>query len=160
MSMKSLPAELWLMVFPYLSTGDLIHIFHSLNSYFRRLLIDHFQLYSADLKFISEYDFDEFYQYYSPLIRSFRLCSSADYPSQTNAFLSQNLRLDRFVSLQFLLLEHIESLQIWQQLMTRMNDLSNLTHLSICRFEILYDAQTLTSIFNQIWCLPKLVTFI
>ncbi|CAF1554774.1 unnamed protein product [Adineta ricciae] len=157
MSMHDFPGELWLMIFKYLSTEDLLHTFHSLNQHHRNLIAEHFQFNAVNLRSTSESNCHLCCSYYSSSIRKLRLCQSFDYPSQTSSFLIQHFHLNRFTSLQSLSLEHIESSTIWQEILNQINELQNLTHLCIRQLNVYNNIRTLNSMFNQLWSLPKLI---
>ena len=73
MNIESLPNELLINFFKYLSTTHLLRAFHGLNAQFNSLLLDHFQIQGFDFQFISRLDFDTICRTYLPRIKSIKL---------------------------------------------------------------------------------------
>ena len=68
MSLEFLANELFLDVFEYLSSVELVRCFHSLNSRFNNLLLIHFQKHRLDFRESSKKDFDIVCQLNVPLL--------------------------------------------------------------------------------------------
>jgi hypothetical protein len=107
MKLEYLANELLMEIFEYLTTIDLLHIFHYHNSRFNTLLFKYFRGYNLDFRSISKQEFDIFIRQSFPWIidriKSLYLSNNNETPGQIDTFFStHHFSLQQFHYLQSL----------------------------------------------------------
>ena len=143
MSLEWFSNELFLEIFEYLSTVDLLRSFSSLNVRLTNLLAFHLQTYPCSFQSSSKYHFDLICQHDLPSlfdrISSLRLSDHAHTPNQIDRFFSFGFSFRQFHHLTSLSLGEISSFNCWKTILMDIPHLSQLTHLSLSRYVILFN---------------------
>lgn len=157
MSLESFPVELFLALFQYLPTIDLLRAFSNLNQRFTQVLRVYFHTHSCDLHSISKNDFDLVCQHYFPLfvedIRWLRLSENEETPQAFEQFYGHGWSFKRFPNLKILCIDQVHSLS---RLVN--DDFSQLTHFDLARSgtdEEFNDVSNMARLLNQ---LPTLMS--
>jgi hypothetical protein len=178
MSFELLPNEVWLEIFKFLKTGELLNAFCCLNARFNKLLFkDHFNIYGFDFRSTYKENFDFICQHKLSSISEKipRLCLSDDdeTPYQSKIFLAHGFILNQFISLTSLslyeirsgttlntlvdqLLYKIPSGEKLNALVHQLSPLPNLTNLELIKCHVEDWQPSCNTILNKIWSLPKL----
>ena len=161
--LETLPNELLLNLFGYLSAGHLLNAFHRLNSHFESLIFTHLQACHLDFRRISKGDSKMICRRYLPLIRnriiSLRLSDDNLNAKQTNLLTSKDLVLHQFHHLRSLSLCYIRSEKVMDILMIELSNLTHLTHLKLIKCHKSFQNKNNIYLSNSIWSLPKLTHF-
>ena len=161
--LETLPNEILLNSFEYLSAVHLLNAFHGLNFRFKSLLSARLQACHLDFRWISKYDSQMICGRYLPLIRTrvISLCLSDENSKlkQTNLLSSKYLVLHPFDHLRSLSLYYVRSVQLMKIITNEWSKLHNLTHLKLikCHKSLQYKDSIYLS--DSIWSLPKLTHF-
>jgi hypothetical protein len=160
MNFESLPNELFLTLFEYLTVVDLFRAFVGLNTRFNTLLFEKFHKHRLDFRSISKRDFDFVCQRYLPSIvdqtSSIYLSDDDETPDQINCFLSYNWTFRQFTNLQSLSLYNLRSEIVMCKLLAECQHLHNLIRLKFIKSEFEYDNKNICQLLNNIWTMPKL----
>jgi hypothetical protein len=159
MNLESLANELFLDLFEYLSSDNLLHAFHGLNSRFDALLLDHFRTHGLDLRSISKHAFNRICRHLSLItneITSLYLSEKDDTPGQIHEFYAYSFTLRQFIYLQSLSLYHLRSENAMNKILLDLSYLSNITHLTFEECCFTYDESNASIFVTTIWSLPKL----
>lgn len=161
MSLEIFSNELFLDIFDYLSTIDLIKSFYNLNTHINNLLFLHLKIHSLNFQSSSKSDFDLICQKYLPSIlnhiKILRLSDDDDTPNQIDLFFSYNLSLSKFSYLQSLTIYQISSIKSLTKILYQLIELPNLIYLKITRYFILFNEIYDLEIINSINHLSKLI---
>lgn len=162
MYFESLANELFLDLFEYLSSIDLLRAFYDLNTRFNNLIFLHFQTNLLNFQSISKYDFDFVCQNYlssiKHQIRSLRLSDDDDTPQQIDLFFSYHFSLQQFSYLQSLTIYRIYSFNSLQRILDELPSLLYLHHLKITRYNIVFNELYDIGIIDRIKCLSNLLS--
>lgn len=162
MDLESLANELFLDLFEYFSSVDLLQAFYNLNTRLNNLIYLHFQTHILNFQSTSKSDFDLICQKYLPSLTdriiSLRLSDDDDTPQEINLFFSYNFSLQQFSSLQSLSIYRIYSFNLLERILNELPYLSNLIHLKINRYHILYNEIYDIGIINLIERLSNLIS--
>lgn len=162
MSLESLPNELLLNLFEFLTCPRLLHAFIGLNARFDTLLLVYIQEHSLDFQSMYKQDFDIICQRYLPSIidRIISLCLSDDNetPQQTHLFLRYNFTLRQFSSLRTLSLCNISSEETIIEMMLTCHHIPHLAQLKLIGFTFRSGNVTrFQCMIDSIWSLSKLI---
>lgn len=159
--LECLANELLLDLFEYLSSIDLLRAFYALNTRFNDLILLHFQRHALNFQSISKHHFQWICE--NPLrtindnILAIRLSDDDDTPQQINLFFTYKFSLQHFIHLQSLSIHRIYSSQNLHRIMLELPLLSQLRHLKITRYKIIYDEFYDLQFLHRLGCLTKLI---
>ena len=163
MKLEAFANELFFDIYEYLGAVHLFHAFYGLNHRFNCLLLTKHPSYHLDFRSISKDRFEHMCHDHLPSIiprvRSLHLSDGDQTPDLPRSFLSYQLNLDRFLHLRTLVLYQIRTFQIFQQFFVPSSKLASLTHLKLIECYFNYAHEEMSSLFNGIWSLEKLVHF-
>ncbi len=162
MKLESLANELFLDLFEFVTTIDLLRAFRGLNNRFDTLLFTHFRGYHLDFESMSKHDFDEMCQEYFESIAgrtiSLRLSNDDATPQQIEHFFSYGITLDKMTHLRALSVCYIRSVELAKRMAFEWQSLTNLIQLNISQCDVLFEKEDDTlSFVNSIWSLPQLL---
>ena len=161
--LEALPNELFVEIFPFLSTVDLLHGFLDLNDRLNQVIYLHFHNHPFSFQSIHKQHFDQIrHQHqsiFSTNISSLHLSNDEETPELCELFLLSGLSLDRFVHLQSLKLSHIDCFQTLNQLILKCRDLSCLQKLSFidCSCINQQGRTYAVTLLDNVWGLPNLI---
>lgn len=160
MVLESLPNELMLSLFDYLSLVQLFQAFYGLNSRFNTLVLVHCRKCHLDFRLMAKTNFDAICNNYLPSIVdgviSLGLSDDDNTPQQIGLFLSHNFHLKQFINLQTVSLSNIRCPYILDKLITECFHAVSLTHLTLADCHIQTNRDAADRLYNKIWMLPKL----
>lgn len=161
-TVEIIPTELFVEIFQYLSTVDLLHAFLDLNYRLNQLIHLSLQNRPVSLQSIDKQDFDRIcHEHRSILptnITSLHLSSDDETIELCALFLTTGLNLNRFIHLQSLTLSYIEYYQTLNQLICQCHHLSSLHKLDLINCQCISQQRNDTVILIQnIWRLPNLI---
>ncbi|CAF1347855.1 unnamed protein product [Rotaria sordida] len=157
-----LPNEIFLYLFNYMDSVDLLHAFYGLNSRFNRLLYEEFRSYRFHFDLFSKRQFDMICQRHLPFIIGrfifLRLSDSDETPGQINHFFSYIPSMSYLTHLRCLIFYKLCSYETLIKIVHEFHHLSSLTYLELksCSFRL--DKIDMQMIVNNIWNLPKLAS--
>ena len=160
MNIELLPNEIFMNVFRYLSTADLFGAFDGLNSRYCLLLREHYRKSGLDFEGISRSNFENICKRYLPQlvdqIPSIRLNNEETTPGQIDQFYRHGFRLDQFIYLKCLSVNHLRSEELSCKLMFEIHKLPNLMNLTYKPFYLSLIFPGGQYLLNCIWELKKL----
>ena len=160
MALESLPNEIFLDLFDFLSGIELLRTFYGLNARLDSLLHDKFPTCSFQFDFLSKRDFDRICQHHLPRIdgymRNICLSEHDDTPRQCDLFLAYVPSFYRFSHLQSLTLSHVRSYQTLSKFINECRSLPNLTQLNLSSCYLQDYHIDLQSMIDCIWSFSNL----
>lgn len=158
--LELLSNELFLDIFEYFSSIDLLRSFFNLNQRLNNLIYIHLQTHCLDFQSCTKTTFDSICQQILPSITdqitSLRLSDDDNTPEQIARFFSYKLSFSYFSHLRSLSLNQIYSFNSIQSIVEQLPQLLHLTHLNLTRYYIIYNEIYDINIINRIRYLSKL----
>ena len=163
MQLEDIPNEILLDVLEFLALIDRLRSFSSLNGRFDDLLYRKSNKFHFDDRSLFKAADHRLWIAVLPSIAdrivSIHLSNDDDCPEQIDPFLTSNpIRLDQFIGLQSMSVEHVRSLEVLDQILSQCSTLPFLTRLSITETDLMAEEDDAQSMFDRIWALPHLVT--
>ena len=160
--MEIFPNELFVEIFQYLSTVDLLHAFLDLNDRFNRLIYLYFQNRPFSFQSIHKQHFDrichQHQSIFSTNISSLHLSNDEETSELCELFLISGLSLNRFSHLQSLKLSYIDCFQTLNQLILECRDLFCLQKLDLIDCQCInQEGHNAVTLLNNIWSLSNLI---
>jgi len=159
-NLETLPNELLLGLFGYLSTVHLLSAFHGLNSRIETLLFTHLRTCHLDFRSTSKDNIKMICQRYLRLIMdriiSVRLSDANHALKQTNILSSYGMILRQFNNLRSFSLCYVHSEEMMNRMMIEWAHLPHLEHLKLIKCHSSFGSANTTQLSNTIWSLPKL----
>lgn len=160
MSLELLPNEVLLYIFSYLDGTDIFNSFNGLNFRFNSLIYNQFSYYQFNFRLLSRYHFDTICQQHLPLIAdrviSLSFMDNCYTIDMISLFYTYTLSFKTFISLQYLSLFNINSCEILMTILDELQNLDNLTRLTLNGDIVQNMKSDYQNIVNSIWNLPKL----
>ncbi|CAF1662273.1 unnamed protein product, partial [Adineta ricciae] len=162
MHLDDLANELFLEIFQYLSTFDLLRSFYDLNHRINQLLFAHFRTAVIDFGSTSLDDFRLVCRDYFPsfvnCVTSLRLSNDDETPQQMEVFLEHGLALPQLLNLRSLTLHNIRSnSNVLHTMISECRSLPRLTRLTLSDCYLPGDRMNTPTFFNNIWSLSNLI---
>ena len=157
MKLESLANELFLDIFDYISIGQILRSFQSLNSRFNQLIDANLRsTRHLDFRFMSLNDSHIFFQSQLSKIMnqiiSITISNEDETPLQIEFFHGHDFRFRQFINLQSLSLYHIHSKKVMMKIGVELGYLSHLISINLtdcCGIN--------QNLINTIWQMPKLI---
>ncbi|CAF0991485.1 unnamed protein product [Adineta ricciae] len=160
MVLESLPNEILLTIFDYLSGVDILQAFCNLNYHFNNLLHNQYQRYYFDFRSVSKYTFTTICQQCLPSITneviSLHLNNDGTTPGQIDLFSSYLPPLTHFKYLRSLSLHSIHSYQLLINIIDQCHNLLHIDHLKFISCDINNCDNNGQLIIDNIWSLSNL----
>jgi hypothetical protein len=160
MNLELLPNEIFLVIFDYFDSIDLLHAFYNLNYRFNCLLHKLFRYYCFKFRVMSKRNFDMICQQHLPFIAdrviTLHLSNGGETPEQINLLYSYISSFNQFTQLRSLKLFSIKSFEGLLKILYECRYLNHLTHLKLHNLSFRNDQIDLQSVVDNIWSLPKL----
>ena len=154
---ESLANELFLDIFDYFSSIELLHLFFNVNTRLNELLYHYFQSNALDFRSSTKRDFDficrTILSRLAPRITAIHLSNDDDTPDQVNRFVSYGFHFRQFSHLQSLSLYYIRSIDLTNRLLSQCPRLTSL-RLSKCAIDD--GCATADDTIEHIWSLSEL----
>jgi len=158
--LEFLSNELFLELFEYLSSIDLVQSFFNINHRFNNLIYIHLQTHYLDFQSCTKTQFDFLCQQILPSITnhvvSLRLSDDDNTPEQIARFFSYNLSFSHFTHLKSLSIHQIYSFDSLQSIINQLPQLIHLTYLNLTRYYIIFNEIYDIHIIDRIRTLSKL----
>ena len=164
MKLEFLSNELLFDIFDYMSFGQVLHSFQSLNSHFNQLIFVYLRMARhLDLRFMSFHNFNIFYRSQLPnitnQITSLTVSGGDETTLPIECFCCENLCFRQFSNLQSLLLYHIHSQVTMMKLALELDYLPHLIHIKLIDCCLPPGENANQSLIDRIWTVPKLMRF-
>ena len=158
--MEKLPTELWFMVFRYLTSDDLINGFSSLNTNFDEIVSGYISLH-WNIQCLYRSAFQTLCSHLPRIHQSLKdigFSDCVDGLQQLHQFQQLGYTFDRFPNLQSISLSHIDSIDLLNNILTQLERLENLNHLTMKRMDVVAKSEKFPLMFHRLWRFRSLLS--